>query len=340
MKSDSTEPFEDHDPIEEAAVAWLIERDEGFAPGRAAEFARWRSSHPRRAAAVARLEETWSLLEELPALPAKSPATELAFPRQARRFRTALWVPFAAAAAMMLAFVWWRSESHNLDAHYATVAGALQRVALPDGSVVTLNMSSAASVQFSSGERRVRLAAGEAHFEVAPDAARPFLVTAGGITVRAVGTAFNVRVAASAVEVVVASGKVRLTHPDRPSASVDAALAAAPLLEKGDRAIVARGAVEVVPAITRLEPAQLREALAWQQEMLIFPETPLREVIAQFNRRNHTQLSLGDADLGARLIGGTFAAGNVEAFVSLLERGGDLSAERRGDREIILRKAR
>jgi len=155
-----------------------------------------------------------------------------------------------------------------------------------------------------------------------------------------VGTAFNVRVAAAAVEVVVASGKVRLTHPDRPSASVDAALAAAPLLEKGDRAIVARGAVEVVPAITRLEPAQLREALAWQQEMLIFPETPLREVIAQFNRRNHTQLSLGDADLGARLIGGTFAAGNVEAFVSLLERGGDLSAERRGNREIILRKAR
>jgi transmembrane sensor len=340
MSSDTIDSCENHDPIEEAAVAWLIERDEGFAPGRAAEFARWRLLDRRHAAVVARLEETWSLLEEMPSLPAKLPATELAFPKQARRFRAALWVPFAAAAAMMLAFFWWRSESRNLDGHYATVAGALQRVALPDGSVVTLNMSSAASVQFSSHERRVQLAAGEAHFEVARDEARPFLVTAGGVTVRAVGTAFNVRVAAAAVEVVVASGKVRLTTPELSPASASGALAAAPLLEKGDRAIVARGAVELVPAITRLEPTQLREALAWQQEMLIFTETPLREVIAQFNRSNRMQLRLGDTDLGARLIGGTFAASNVEAFVSLLDRGGDLSAERTGDREIILRKAR
>ena len=114
----------------------------------------------------------------------------------------------------------------------------------------------------------------------------------------------------------------------------------APLLEAGDRAIVSRGGAPAAPAVTRLEPQQLREVLAWQQEMLIFADTPLREVIAQFNRHNRTQLRLGDADLGARLIGGTFAVGNVAAFVSLLERGGDLRVERNGEHEIILRKAR
>ena len=340
MNSESTWPFEERDAIEDAAVGWLIERDEGFAPGRLAEFERWRLLHPHHAAAVERLEETWGLLEELPSLPAKSATFASASPSQTDRFRIALWVSLAAAATIMLTFGWWRSEQRNPHAHYATDVGALQRVALPDGSVITLNASSAADVKFSSRERRVVLAAGEAHFDVAHDEGRPFFVTADRVTVRAVGTAFNVRVAAAVVEVVVTSGKVRLSNPEQASASLPSSLAPAPLLEKGDRAIVARGAAEVLPVITRLEPTQLREALAWQQEMLIFTETPLREVIAQFNHRNRTQLRLGDADLGARLIGGTFAAGNVEAFVSLLERGGDLTVERTGNSEIILRKGR
>ncbi len=50
----------------------------------------------------------------------------------------------------------------------------------------------------------MKLEAGEAHFAVAPDAARPFVVRVGGVAVRAVGTAFNVRYAADgAVEVTV-----------------------------------------------------------------------------------------------------------------------------------------
>jgi transmembrane sensor len=186
----------------------------------------------------------------------------------------------------------------------------------------------------------VGLAAGEAHFEVARDAARPFLVAAGGVTVRAVGTAFNVRVAPAAIEVVVASGQVRLTHLEQSPASPSTAVAAVPLLTRGDRAIVARDPADAAPAITRLAPAQLQEAIAWQQDMLVFTDTPLRDVIAQFNRRNRLQLRLGDAELGARLVGGSFVAGNVEAFVSLLERGGDLATERRGEHEIILRQVR
>lgn len=38
-----------------------------------------------------------------------------------------------------------------------------------------------------------------------------------------------------------------------------------------------------------MEPAQLQEAIAWQEEMPVFSETPLRDVIAQFNRHNRTQ---------------------------------------------------
>ena len=339
MNAHERDPFDDHDPIEEAAVAWLIERDEGFAPGRAKEFERWRTASPRHAAAVERLEKTWAILEELP--PVAAGATRQSHQPAGKTMgsRAAVVWSLAAAAALMLGFFWWRNDLRNPNEGYATAAGILRKIDLPDGSTVTLNANSDATVQYSSGARRVLLDAGEAHFEVAHDEARPFLVTAGGVTVRAVGTAFNVRLAAASIEVVVTAGKVRLSAPEQSTGAKPEALAAAQLLEKGDRGVVPRGATEVVPIITRLEPAQLQEAIAWQEQMLVFSETPLREVIAQFNRHNRTQLHLGDADLGARRVGGTFAAGNVEAFVSLLERGGDLKAERRGDREIVLRKA-
>jgi transmembrane sensor len=339
MNSQESDLFDDHDPVEEAAVAWLIERDEGFAPGRAKEFERWRTANPQHAAAVERLKETWSILEELP--PVAAGATRQSHQSAARVMwsRAAVVWSLAAAAALMLGFFWWRNDLRNPNEGYATAAGMLRKIDLPDGSTVTLNANSDAKVQYSSAARRVLLDAGEAHFEVAHDEARPFLVTAGGVTVRAVGTAFNVRLAAASIEVVVASGKVRLSSPEQSAGTKPETPAAAPLLEKGDRAVVPRGAADVIPIITRLEPEQLQEAIAWQEAMLVFSETPLREVIAQFNRHNRTQLHLGDADLGGRRVGGAFAAGNVEAFVSLLERGGDLKAERRGDREIVLRKA-
>lgn len=329
------------DPIEAVAMEWLLERDEGFAPGRAAEFEAWRRLDARHAAAVDRLERTWSRLEELaqPAMKISLMPGPGSSPRTSRRLL--LWPALAAAAAaLVLAFGWWRAGAGSLHAQYATMPGAVQRISLPDGSVLTLNRESAADVDFSTGERRVRLGSGEAHFDVARDPARPFLVTAGGITVRAVGTAFNVRVAAAAVEVVVSSGQVRVTAPEHHPALPGPEPTVTPLLEKGDRVVLARSGGETAPAVTRLDPEQLRSALAWQQERLTFADTPLREVVDQFNRRNVMQVRFGDDELGARLVGGTFVANNVEAFVSLLERGGDLTAERRGDREIILRRVR
>lgn len=327
-----------HDAIEEAAVQWLIERDEGFGPGRAGDFARWRAARPEHAAAVARLEETWSLLEELPDLQ-PVPVVRPSAAAPDRRSRAALWLPLSAAAALVLAVAWWRLAPPSPETRYATGPHQVERVALPDGSVVTLNGSSEIRVRYEGAERRVALAAGEAHFAVAADPARPFLVTAEGVTARAVGTAFSVRVAAAAVEVVVSEGKVRLLDTRAPvlAAPVEPP---APLLEAGDRAVVSRAAARRTPTVTRLEPQALRETLAWQQEMLVFADTPLREVIAQFNRHNRLQLRLGEPELGERLIGGTFAVGNVASFVTLLERGGDLTLERNGEGEVILRKAR
>ena len=61
--------------------------------------------------------------------------------------------------------------------------------ALDDGTVVELNGGAEIEVQFTAAERRLRLVRGEAHFQVAKNPLRPFVVEAGGVAVRAVGTA-------------------------------------------------------------------------------------------------------------------------------------------------------
>src|SRR5581483_9214616 len=91
---------------------------------------------------------------------------------------------------------------------YTTAAGGYERQTLADGSVVELNGNTQVQVAYSPAERRVRLVQGEAHFTVAKNKRRPFWVEAQGVSVRAVGTAFNVRLDPQRVDVLVTEGRV------------------------------------------------------------------------------------------------------------------------------------
>ncbi len=355
----------DHPPsgsaaIEDAAIAWLTERDDGFSPAQEREFAQWLRADPRHVAAVARLEQTLGLLGELPAFRTElNAAFDRAAPvvafstagaetpaRATRRWpRSLTWAGVAASLALG-SFVGWRALQPPQEIHFTTTVAGYERARLDDGSTLELNAASAVRVQFSAAERRVSLEAGEAHFAVAHDTARPFIVNAGGLAVRAVGTAFNVRYTADGgVEVIVTEGKV----------SVGPALAAVPsgsvrennhglptsgsptFVSAGQRIFLPKHAP--LPAVERVDPAALRAALAWQSRLADFAEAPLADVIARFNARSRVQLILTDEKLADRRIGGTFALDEAEAFVRLLERDGEIISERRGEAEILLRRA-
>ena len=220
----------DDDAIDTAAATWLCERDEGFAPDRAAAFAAWCAADPRHAAAIARTEETLSLMEELPALrgrleeklAAEPPAaTEVSCPWWQRP--AVQWGGLAAAFALGSA-LWWPTPVRAPTVEYfAATAMAPREIALRDGSVMNVNRESDVAVQLTAAERRVTLARGEAHFAVAHDTARPFIVTAGGVKVRAVGTAFSVRLGDAGVEVLVTEGKVQVERVAPNALSPDSA---------------------------------------------------------------------------------------------------------------------
>lgn len=378
-------------PLDEQAAAWLCERDEGFAPGRAEAFAAWCAADPRHAAAVRQIERTMDLLEALPTvrrplearfgpLPAAAAATEVPAETSAplppssvvrplasvlRPLASVLRLPssgfrspssgfrslgrrtfFAAAAAGLvlgLAGAWYYATQVAGRDHFVNESAAPQRLALRDGSTVHLDARSALRVDFSGRDRRAQLEAGQAHFEVAHDAARPFVATAAGVAVRAIGTAFTVRLASAAVEVLVEEGRVEVAPATPPPANATAPAAPPPQLTAGERAVVVRAAdaaATAPPRIEKVEAPELREALAWHRRTVVLSDVPLAEVVARFNRRNAVQLVLADAELRDRRVGGVLALDQVEAFVALLERGGDLVAERRSPEEIVLRRAR
>jgi transmembrane sensor len=339
----------DHDAIETAAVEWLCEREGGFSSERARAFAAWRDADVRHASAVERVERTFGLLAEMPAvrapLEARFGATSSAGASLARRERRApRWaLGLGAAAALVLgATVLWRSGSLPPDGiqTFATQTAGPRRVALPDGSIVNLNTASELRVSFSAETRAVTLGAGEAHFEVAHDASRPFVVTAGGVAVRAVGTAFNVRLGAEAVDVLVTEGRVALTRPPGPASLPSVAVRpAVSELGAGERASVARDQPASVPRVEKAAPATIRETLAWHSQTRTFSDMPLRDVVAQFNLRNAVQIVL-EGSLGDRRIGGSFSFDAVDAFVRLLEQDGDIVATPRGEHEIVLRSTR
>ncbi len=337
--------------IEDAAIAWLTERDDGFSPARERAFAHWLRTDPRHAAAVARLEQTLGLLGELPEFRSEintafdRAAPVVAFPpacaeqptlaRAPRRWSRAFAWAGLAAALVVSSFVGWRALQPPPAIHYTTTVAGYERARLDDGSTLELNAASAVRVQFSATERRVQLESGEAHFAVAHDTARPFIVSAGPIAVRAVGTAFNVRYTAGGdIEVTVTEGKVRVGQ----SGPASSAAESAPLVSAGQRIILPHHAPP--PTVEHVDPAALRAALAWQSRLADFAEAPLADVIARFNARSRIQLFLADETLADRRIGGTFALDEAEAFVRLLERDGEIIGERRGETEIHLRRAR
>lgn len=352
MSADS--PITPSEALEAAASAWLARRDRGLTPAEQDAYLQWLGEDPAHGRAIAQLERAWAELDLLaewrpehstapnPDLLAVAPLRSM--PERPRRGRV-VWLStavLAAAAAVTLAFVIdWASPVSAPEVPQAVVARDYKQRVLDDGSLVELRRGAVVEVSYSTTERRVRLIRGEALFTVAKNPARPFIVRAGTVDVRAVGTVFNVRLEPDSVEVLVTEGKVRVDEsPGRSNRSEEPHPAAdLPLLEAGQRAVVSLATEAPRPTIVAVVNAdEIERALAWQPKRLEFDNTPLAEVVAGFNRFNDQQLRLGDPSLATLPVGGNFRSDNLEAFVRLLKSSFDIEADRIGN-EIVLYRA-
>ncbi len=172
----------------------------------------------------------------------------------------------AVAAAACLALLVVGGLLPRLAADHATASAERRSVTLADGTRVLLAPESAIDVANTSEARQVRLIRGAAFFEVADESSRPFGVSAGGLSVRDIGTSFEVRLDEQGTGVAVREGVVDVTA-SRSSGVV------AERLEAGDWL-----------RVTRTGPHQrgrttADEIAAWTQGQLVVKNRPVAEVV-------------------------------------------------------------
>jgi transmembrane sensor len=221
------------------------------------------------------------------------------------------------------------------------VVSAPEKRTLPDGSVVEIKGGAVLAVDFTVARRRVALHSGEAYFQVAKSSV-PFVVVAGGVEVRAVGTAFCVQLGSRAVEIIVTSGHVAL---ERPSAA--APVDSSPGIERKPWVDVPAGNRVVIELATRTEAgpppviplteAESTSRMSWRVPRLEFSGTPLSDAIAMFNRHGASRLILAPA-LGQLRISGTLRADDTDSLLLLLKNEFGIEPEHHANGDTLLRR--
>lgn len=333
------------------AAAWLARLDGGELDEReSAELRAWLAADSRHVRELVQMARLWDAMDCMAVLAELFPAVAEPPRRTAWQWlygptAAALLASLVAAVALlaldlpgMLATPGRPGQSQTQELVYRTGVGEQSEVLLSDGSRLALNTHSEVRVRYEERERAVYLAGGEAYFAVAKNPELPFVVYAGRGQVRALGTAFSVRLQGEAIEVLVDEGSVRVEVASR---ELPAATApdTAPADTRHSVTLGAGGRVDYASTLggpDYLTPQRLQQALAWRSGKWVFAGESLREVVAEVSRYTRKRIEIVDPAIADLRIGGYFDIGKIDAFLSVLENGFGVSATSVNDELIQL----
>jgi transmembrane sensor len=310
----------------------------GESPDSEAEVIRaWLLQDPSRSALVHRLDQvTRNPIPDFPPVDAEAALRKVKarlgepLVRELPVRRQTGWLLRLAAALVLVggaALVWRLMDPpvRTGDAvTYSTGIGETDSIALSDGTRVMLAPASRLVVQPGYGTpRRSVTLEGEGLFDVPHDPARPFLVRAGGVEIRDLGTRFIVRADPAEVRVVVVSGSVELLDTV-PRSTRRLTLKAGEASTLGSR--------QATP-----QPDRRTESdVAWVNGQLVFDNAPLSRVRDDLHRWYGIQLVIPDSALASRHVSARFLAKETRAQVlRVLELALGAAIEHRGDTAIV-----
>jgi transmembrane sensor len=348
------------DPLqaEERAALWITRLDRGLRGGEREQLRRWLATDKRHRAALMGAARLWDRMDVLADMAELFPLHEGALGGRMRR-AGALAATLVAVAGVVAALLVFRAHedrgamgtgasavapaelaSHGTPvpaflADYATAVGEQRSIDLPDHSVIRLNTNTALRVEFTGTARLIRMARGEANFEVAKDRARVFTVRVAGLDFNAVGTAFDIRAdSARGVRLTVTEGRVRVRPASQPAAgaSVDeqrkVASGAADLDVDANRQAVIGQSGE---SVQDLAPAEIAAVTAWQHGMMVFDATPLEQVVSEVSRYSTRRVVIAQRTLAQIPVSGYFKVGDIDALSAALERNFGIDVQKSDD---------
>lgn len=363
MAEQRTETEEDR-ILEEAAV-WFMRLEAGETSENSPDYRAWLEASDAHQDAMARARITWGVLGDHAKSPeltkARSDALARSTDSAARRWQplksgreqtgvrfgwrapaiaAVLVVGLIAVPVALLQFSGEQPITNERPAesarpapmHYATDVAETRVVTLPDNSRISIDAATQVSVSYTAAARDITLLAGQAHFNVAKDATRPFRVTAGDRTVVAIGTAFNIEMIGDEVLVTLLEGEVIVTDARSPKVLAPSgggdyatlANSSTPVkLEPGQQLLAVRDNALRIDAAPNIE-----KTTAWRQGKVFLEEDILPVAVARMNRYSRISLVVADDSLNVLEIGGIFNAGDTDAFIEALEAAFPIEARR------------
>jgi transmembrane sensor len=191
----------------------------------------------------------------------------------------------------------------DFGADYVTAPGEVKTVTLADQTRVTLDADSAIAVDFSHGERHIRLRRGAGFFSVT-QTGQPFVVEAGSGEARVLGTQFEVRLQPAGAEVTVLSGRVGVT-PSRQAQQQ--------ILTAGQQVAYVEGVADALHAVDS------ESRLAWRDGWLNYYKAPLADVVQDLRRYYPGRILLLNDEMATKRISGSFPSKDPVAVLSALQ---------------------
>ncbi len=313
---------------DEAAVYWVLRHDrQDLTTADHGHFSAWLDAGEANAQAYRKANGVWGVFENSEADPHLTALrhTALATGPERRRWLPAAGVGIAASivGALVLLLDPFGAPPHSpapvTVAHvsteaanpirHATEKGQKRVVRLPDGTRVTLNTDTMISLAFTPGTRRVRLTRGQALFEVAHDASRPFMVEAADRRITALGTVFEVRLDPGRMKVVLVEGRVVVDHA---AAATDLPVLQPTILKPGQELVAELGVAQ------RVRPVDVGNELMWREGYVSFDDTTLASAVVEMNRYTVAPIRIGDGGVAQMRISGVFRTGDADRFAALI----------------------
>ncbi|WP_026603338.1 FecR family protein [Methylomonas sp. 11b] len=329
--------------LQDQAIAWLAcLRDDSLSDAELEAFADWLSRDPLHAEAFTEAENLFRDMvlagnqsrqaeAQQPASRQIAPVTfraakiKSAKPQSRRPWFTA-GLAFAAMWLLAIGLIMPQQARLLSDylSDYRTQTGEIREIQLSDGSRLLMNTNSAVSVAFSSEARRIVLHHGQVQFTVAKDSRRPFEVVADDLTVRALGTVFE----------------VYKTAEDHTEVTVQEHAVAVSVAGREKDVTVAQGqGLRYNPELPLPHPRAVgAEQSAWQQHRLVINDRPLAELISELERYRFGRIFLADAALKNLRVTGVFSLDTPDEALSSVRIALGLQETRIGPWWVLLRR--
>ena len=302
------------------AATWLARLQSGRDPDVERKFRKWRDANPAHATAFDRVQRSYGQAGLLRQSPSTSGAAEQRRPLRAAAPGYA-WAAAAALAAMVPTVILVSGRVPFVSGTNAvmlvTGVGEIRRVALEDGSEVTLDTSTSLEVEIGRSRRRAELKEGRARFRIATGPA-PFIVETKGATIASARGAFDVEAQADGSRVELLSGTADVRRSGEPGPSL--------ALHAGETVAALPSGIGAPRAI---EPTG-----DWTRGMLEFDGTPLGTAVELANRYSDRKIVIAP-DLAALRVTGAFRAGDTRGLARALARAFNLSLREDSDRLIL-----